>query len=540
VRRADEHAGLFLLCFAIVIPELDRQGGPAVTRRIRQVVREFMPLLARDGQVNVNVLTAVLDAINGAGFAQALSSAGGVAWLDSPDRRRRLERIAAVRARVGAVGAGGPGAYGLGEDDLLTMYTDDEERRDGDGDERDGDGDEIALHNMEVAFDSELQRQIARRSPGADRRPRLAKEVQARLGPETVLITYYSGVVPAGNSGLYLTMYTREEVVGGIVDFGIPGMQLAIGERGGITADVLSLGVTAVRKSLLEPPEKGNATEETLSELEHHQSLVPQPVAEVLQRLSRDGKWHLVVQPYGPLHVFPFHLLDVGGRLLADDWAVTQLPALALLDRADGDGPARDVEVASFGIEFRDGIPHGLPEVPGAEDEARAVAAIFGASPHLGAAATEAAMTTALRSARRIHVATHGLHAVSAPSFQRVYLSPDAAHDGVLFAHELLSHDLRGLDLLTLSACETALGRIDIGDNLRGLPANAFIAGASTVVGTLWPVETGAARTFFEALYTEVRGGADKRRAFHRAQLATRKLYPWYCDWGAFCYTGRW
>jgi CHAT domain len=42
--------------------------------------------------------------------------------------------------------------------------------------------------------------------------------------------------------------------------------------------------------------------------------------------------------------------------------------------------------------------------------------------------------------------------------------------------------------LVTLSACETALGRVDRADNLRGLPATLLAAGAEVVVGTLWPV----------------------------------------------------
>jgi CHAT domain-containing protein len=121
-----------------------------------------------------------------------------------------------------------------------------------------------------------------------------------------------------------------------------------------------------------------------------------------------------------------------------------------------------------------------------------------------------------------------------------MFLSPDAASDGILYAYELLRYDLRGLDLLTLSACETALGRVDIGDNLRGLPANALIAGAATVVGTLWPVENSAAKTFFGSLHKELAAGAGKREAFRTAQKLTRSRHPQFRDWGAFCYSGRW
>ncbi len=70
------------------------------------------------------------------------------------------------------------------------------------------------------------------------------------------------------------------------------------------------------------------------------------------------------------------------------------------------------------------------------------------------------------------------------------------------------------------SACETALGRVDLGDNLRGLSANALVAGAATIIGTLWPVDKTAARAFFGSLYGELREGHHKTGSFpNRAVL---------------------
>ncbi|MFE5587174.1 CHAT domain-containing protein [Kitasatospora sp. NPDC056531] len=69
-------------------------------------------------------------------------------------------------------------------------------------------------------------------------------------------------------------------------------------------------------------------------------------------------------------------------------------------------------------------------------------------------------------------------HDAAAPAFQCLYLAPDQRSDGRLHAHELLGLELRGLDLVTLSACETALGRFDASDNPRGLPAALLLSGA--------------------------------------------------------------
>ncbi|WP_075024262.1 CHAT domain-containing protein [Actinomadura madurae] len=59
---------------------------------------------------------------------------------------------------------------------------------------------------------------------------------------------------------------------------------------------------------------------------------------------------------------------------------------------------------------------------------------------------------------------------------------------GRVFAHDILKTDLRGVELVTMSACESALGRFDINDNLHGLPAALLSAGAAAIVGCLWPV----------------------------------------------------
>src|SRR5262249_19666443 len=135
-----------------------------------------------------------------------------------------------------------------------------------------------------------------------------------------------------------------------------------------------------------------------------------------------------------------------------------------------------------------------------------------------------------LQSSRYVHISTHGLHNVVAPAFQCLYLAPDGESDGRLYAYELLALDL--------SACETALGRFDIADNIRGLPASFLLAGVSTIIATLWPVAPAPAEHFFTLLYGKIKAGAPHREAFWSAQQATRAQFPQYRDWGAFCMIG--
>jgi CHAT domain-containing protein len=57
-------------------------------------------------------------------------------------------------------------------------------------------------------------------------------------------------------------------------------------------------------------------------------------------------------------------------------------------------------------------------------------------------------------------------------------------------------------------------------DNLRGLTANLFMAGAKTVVGTLWPIETNAAQIFFVEFYRAISEGRSKLVAFEKPRIA--------------------
>ena len=125
-------------------------------------------------------------------------------------------------------------------------------------------------------------------------------------------------------------------------------------------------------------------------------------------------------------------------------------------------------------------------------------------------------------------------------AFHRLHLAAGGGGDGHLHAHELLGLDARGLELVTLSACHTALGRFDPGDNLRGLSANLFLAGAESIVGTLWELESTAASTFYRAMYRAIAGDATRFAAFRTALTETRAAHPAWRDWGTFYFAGAW
>ncbi len=241
------------------------------------------------------------------------------------------------------------------------------------------------------------------------------------------------------------------------------------------------------------------------------------------------GKGHLCIWPHGPLHYLPFHLLHSGGRPLADDWAITTLPGLGALSRRATQPVSPRGGLLAVGS-AGGGTAHGLSQVDELETHAADIAGAAGGALLVGPEATVQRFAAAAPGVRHLHIAAHGAHNPTAPWFQCLYLSPAADHDGRLFAHDVMRLDLRGVELVTLSSCESGLGRFDLNDNLRGLPAAFLLAGASAVIGCLWPVHPQVATHFFSELYDRIHTGSDRLAAFRTAQLTTRERFPAYRD----------
>ena len=106
---------------------------------------------------------------------------------------------------------------------------------------------------------------------------------------------------------------------------------------------------------------------------------------------------------------------------------------------------------------------------------------------------------------------------------------PEGVDDGILTAKELTTIDLRGLDMVVLSACQTGLGEIT-GDGVFGLQRGFKKAGAQTIVMSLWKVNDEATRLFMTKFFDEIRLDKDghptnKHEAFLAAQRYLRDEY---------------
>ena len=101
---------------------------------------------------------------------------------------------------------------------------------------------------------------------------------------------------------------------------------------------------------------------------------------------------------------------------------------------------------------------------------------------------------------------------------------PDGEEDGILTAQEISMLDLRGLDLVVLSACQTGLGDIVSGEGVFGLQRGFKKAGAKTILMSLDKVNDEATRILMVEFYRNLMNGKSKYQSLKEAQKHLRQV----------------
>ncbi len=281
----------------------------------------------------------------------------------------------------------------------------------------------------------------------------------------------------------------------------------------------------------------------------------------------------LIVVPDGILHLLPFDALhDASGALLLEIKTITYVPASTVLvvlrDAKEmqpsrraflgvGDVPYQNQGGASAKLAkpvgvgqrllrgFSDAFGTPLYDLPQTREEVIEVNKIVGNDGVmlLGSNATETAFKSEpLADFKIVHVAAHGFADTQFPERSGLVLGvdPRSHDDGLLQVREIIR--LRfDADLVTLSACNTGVGKLQGEEGVTNLVEAFLVSGAKAVVASLWSADDTYTLALMERFYTHIAEGQDKATALRQAKLDLlakygRQVPPYY--WGAFVLVG--
>jgi CHAT domain-containing protein/Tfp pilus assembly protein PilF len=295
---------------------------------------------------------------------------------------------------------------------------------------------------------------------------------------------------------------------------------------------------------------------------EKTRTLYEKLVAPGAERIAKAER--LVIVPDGFLFEIPFEALLVDEPASEAGWRdlpyltrffdTVYAPSASIFFKMSDDERKRKygIEVLAFGdpdfSRHATGPAAGLGGLPYSRLEVSKITSHL--SPEkkrvfLGADASERELKSAVRSndaSRILHLATHGLVDRADPTASSIVLTSDggSGEDGYLHALEILSLPLSS-GLVVLSACETAVGRINRGEGVVGLSRAFLASGARGVVASLWAVPDESTSDLMAAFYAEM---LDKRRPACDALRAARvsliedpkHAHPFY--WSPFVLIG--
>ncbi|HLK12361.1 MAG TPA: CHAT domain-containing protein [Candidatus Binatia bacterium] len=407
-----------------------------------------------------------------------------------------------------------------------------------------------AHSDLEAAVASEAAAVSTASSHAASDRSQTARsetasiiDVQALLDDHTILLEYALGERPSGEEVSALWVVTRTDV---------RLLPLARGDR---IADLVARYRKTLDTPLIGPDEIKSHIR--LGQRLYH--ILVQPAADEIR-----GREHVVVIPAGALCYLPFEALirptaHADGRMnpalssvpyLARQYAVSYAPSASVLvfltRRGYSEGVSKEqpqLPLLAFGDPVYSSAPegravafnvrgtyermsHGFGRLPYSANEVQRIASLYGVAPgsdviNLRERATKRRLQDIdLRRYRILHFATHAVVGDDVKWINQPTLvfSDTDGENPFLKMSEIF--DLRlNAELVVLSACNTAEGKLYRGEGLVGLTSAFLYAGSRAVVASLWPVNDQSTSLFMEAFYRHLRDGATKADALRLARI---------------------
>ena len=297
--------------------------------------------------------------------------------------------------------------------------------------------------------------------------------------------------------------------------------------------------------------------------------LLMRPARDIVAKADR-----ILISPDGPLHSLPFAALSsaqpgrAGRRYFIEDKPLhIVISATVYAELKKTRRPkTTDAAIAAFGdpvypstrgkpedvadTDVRAFVRRGLDlkPLPDSRVEVEAIGRLFGAraTVYTGAQASEERAKAVAPRAAYLHFAMHGILDERVPLnsaivFSLPEMTTPGRDNGLLQAWEIIDQVRIDAELVTLSACETALGKELGGEGLVGLTRAFQYAGARSVLASLWSVGDKSTATLMTRFYKHLQSGRTKDDALRAAQIEMIRgsdRQPFH--WAAFSLSGDW
>lgn len=453
---------------------------------------------------------------------------------------------------------------------------------------------ELTLNQPQVARSADYQKRI---SAIEEQKDGLETEISRRSGgfympSQPVTLAAVQKLIPADSALVEYAIYYQLD---GKMALGQPHYVVYVIRSSGEPrwaalgpAKEIEAGVESFRQALRDPKRK---------DVQEIARTLDKKIMQPVRSLLGDAR-HLLVSPDGELNLIPFEaLIDEREQYLIENYSWTYLTSgrdllrmrtprasksqpLVLANPTFGEPPpvqtaqsdVRQRPVMSRNKRRRVTVARNLSEtyfspLLGTAQEARSIRNVFpNATFLLEAQATESALRRTA-APQILHIATHGFFLEDDQKpFRQKGESPNGtvrignpllrsglalaganrhaagADDGILTALEASGLNFWGTKLVVLSACDTGVGEIRNGEGVYGLRRSFVLAGAESLVMSLWSVSDSTTRELMTSYYKDLKQGMGRAAALRRVQLdmlkRTGRHHPFY--WASFIHFGEW
>jgi CHAT domain-containing protein len=262
------------------------------------------------------------------------------------------------------------------------------------------------------------------------------------------------------------------------------------------------------------------------------------------------NKINLIIVPDAALWDLPFQALQTApNKYLIETTALSYAPSLTALSEMSKKNKGKKFDEATL-LAFGNPtvfMSESLEPLPEAERLVTVLGKVYVTNRSkifVGSEAREETAKLETPKYRIVQFAAHGILNDVSPMYSHIVLAQKAenpAEDGLLEAWEMKDLNLN-TDLVILSACETARGRVSSGEGVIGMSWALFIAGAPTTVASQWKVESSSTTELMLEFHRQLLQGKNisKAEALRRASLKLMKIpnykHPSY--WAGFVMVG--